>query len=845
MAYASKNLPLVEDLVTSITKQPKDNSSFRQLRDNTARGLRDQSAARTDQFDVWSKLNGLVEKFGILNREDLSDALQARLDKLPSQGSRWQPEILSLLLLLSDKPVEKTKLGDLRRTEPQKEPHSEQLTFDEIIADDPLNEPGLWDDVERGYHSSGDEGHLRSGSETSVSTRATSTAEEDVRIVARSFVKATPQDVATTDPDWRTKAQEAWGRNTVSEVYAIRESLLMLRGLPTSLYHFSHSAGFTINGHRCLSTATQRTTMDALEQCASLANSLLPLRSWLDSSRVVPYLQAIQSTTATMLSNLDLSITKYERRYITPNDVVTASIIELLDYTRATSRALVMVSDAIRSCLEQGSNLPFTLIDCFYENACTAQSTGDDEIFDAFGRLAWVGLKTYLQDVESWVDRGELPIMSREFFARQAHDGCEASNLYNGRFVIVELPNGSPSAPQIFAPFIGKAFAMGKSRAFLSALGWQFEELLPGTQTRTLLSFDSVAQELKEFPLLPLSQLIGQALDGWFGSAEQDSTIVLRCQLLDNKGLFHSLDIFEFVCCSRDGVLFQIFADNLFDRIDRSPSGWQDPYMLTELAQETLGSHGSVDAAGIRVRIPSTSNDQQVDRVNGSPLQCVRMEVEIPWHIQNITREATPESHSKAFILLLQLYGAKRVLRRDILDFRSGKSYRAGIILRQRLTWLVNTLSFHCASVIHTLGLEVREQLRTAADIDAIAAVYSTYKRRLELNLLIDFAYMPIRGAMISLLNLCVDFRSTQEDVTTSKANAKEPSNTSLGRLTRKDTAPEIFTSLPLSTEPFREMRSQYTKLSSFLVAGIRSVSRASGERMLEELAEKLEWAPT
>jgi hypothetical protein len=37
-------------------------------------------------------------------------------------------------------------------------------------------------------------------------------------------------------------------------------------------------------------------------------------------------------------------------------------------------------------------------------------------------------------------------------------------------------------------------------------------------------------------------------------------------------------------------------------------------------------------------------------------------------------------------------------------------------------------------------------------------------------------------------------------------------------------------------------MRTEFDKSLSFILAGVRTIGRASGSKMLEELAERLEW---
>jgi len=61
------------------------------------------------------------------------------------------PEVLHLLLELSDEPLNKTRLSDLDALVPPSPP--KELTWEDIIAEDPL-EGEIWDDVDFGAESS-------------------------------------------------------------------------------------------------------------------------------------------------------------------------------------------------------------------------------------------------------------------------------------------------------------------------------------------------------------------------------------------------------------------------------------------------------------------------------------------------------------------------------------------------------------------------------------------------------------------------------------------------------------------------------------------------------------------
>lgn len=93
----------------------------------------------------------LEEKFRVYNRDDLADALRSRLAELPSLTSGFNPEILSLFLSLSDRPLQNSEISDLELLVKPDAP--KELTWEDIIADDPM-EGEIWKDVDFGAESS-------------------------------------------------------------------------------------------------------------------------------------------------------------------------------------------------------------------------------------------------------------------------------------------------------------------------------------------------------------------------------------------------------------------------------------------------------------------------------------------------------------------------------------------------------------------------------------------------------------------------------------------------------------------------------------------------------------------
>lgn len=152
----------------------------------------------------------LEEKFRILNGEALAAALQTRIAELKAltdigSSTNSVPEVIHLLLDLSNEPLKNTHLADLERLLPPSPP--KQLTWADIIADDPL-EGEIWDDVDFAAESS----DVWSGDETAVlpiRERLRRVGEEfDSRSNAKRRKKWRENDESDGEEEYRTSGAE-------------------------------------------------------------------------------------------------------------------------------------------------------------------------------------------------------------------------------------------------------------------------------------------------------------------------------------------------------------------------------------------------------------------------------------------------------------------------------------------------------------------------------------------------------------------------------------------------------------------------------------------------------------
>ncbi|KXT11049.1 hypothetical protein AC579_1975 [Pseudocercospora musae] len=816
MAHAARLDKLAQSLVTAVAGQTPDDSSFKSLRDHTLKCLKDQSHARTNQFAVNASLEGLTEKLEILGRDDLAEALQSRLEELPAK-SRWMPEVLALLLDLSDRPAEKTALADVD-TLNKSDSRDAQLTWQEIIADDPLDEADIWDDVEAAYHSSGDE--LGSGpddddTQPTISTAASSSGSEDSGALARLHLTQPDSEplanIQASRDVWRARSPSHKGRS-LSELQLVRETLTMLRGYPTDLFIVAAATGrVTLPSRIRMASTSNDATMGVLLRCTKLGSSLNFLRNWTKSAQPAMHIRTMQATISDLLGALSSSLGEIEQRYITPKAATVISITDVAVVAESAARGLAQLASIIQVfSLLDGRTSQLSLLDSLYDQACSAQMSDDILLFEVLATVFLDGLKTYLRSIATWIMTGTLSTSAQGIpLVKEANAHCELAELWHNRYIMNATRDGSPFAPRCVHFAANQIFCLGKARSFLRCLD---QTVGHGLETFDLRSsppnFDGIVAELRSGSLKSFSQCLDTSLQSWLESISTDCTPLLRFKLWNEHGLKQMMLAIPYVFFSKDGTAFEAFADTMVERVtnNEQQGPLSDQFLLSEVAQTAFSNVVQVNDQCIHVRI----SDELAASSRGSvvrELAAFELEYTFAWPLQNVTRCRTSFPHSRAFAFLLQIYLASSLLGKSFLDLRSVPRSSNFIPLRQRLISFTGILSSYVTATSHGIHDRAQQHLEAALDIDGMVGVWANYSKSLETSLLLSTRLEPVRDAITGMLEL--------------------------SELLARTCSPDSIVVL----------QDQFEKSLNFLIAGIRSVSRAGGESALETLAERLEWS--
>lgn len=890
-----------------LTPQQDNPRRFRKTRDAVLRGLRAQQWQRVNQFDVQDSYEGLVEKFIVLDREDLAEALENRLRELIKHTTRWTPDILAMFLSLSDRPVEKANVEDLEKIKPP-EPQAE-LTWADIIAEDPLDEEGIWDDIDYAAESSDDEPapKQRKRAITRDVTPASSVVDEDEFTAAAEACIVSPDPTALEEIGdaqfWRQEHKRdsfmPKPETHITELQAARETLFMLLGLPTSLFNLNKDMKrMEFSKRYAMSHVMIPTWQDQLQTLAIIGTTLLQLRSWVKMEPSIALLQTFRATVIDEVRAFDKFIAQLQDCCLGSTHQVTVSLIEVATRVQSRANALLCLRKLIAEASQSSQRSPFVLLEGLYEEINMVQMAGDADLFPCLTRIFFQCLQTYLKPIRRWMEEGELGVNDQVFFVGLADKSSEAASLWHDQYTLRRNATGRLHAPNFLHFAAKKIFNSGKSVVFLKELGQYDSETSAETEPR--LDFESVCDagifDSSSIPLAPFSELFSLAFEDWIRSKYTFASSILRERLFSGYGLWESIDAMEFVYLSKDGSLMQAFADTVFEKLDRGRSGWNDRYVMSEIARSIYSTVPSVQADKLAVRTIAVK-DKGTSPRSVKALSTIAVDYFLPWHIVNVIQRKSSTTYQRVFVFLLQIYRARYVLRTmplwrsTIAKPQHGRSPSDGThlqyYLRHRLLWLADILhSYLTETVIAASTAHLRKEMAAAADIDIMAAVHAEHVKSLEERSLLSSRLSPIHDALVELLDLCVQFSDLTGDETggsefKSSTGSGDGNRRKSGGRKRPENKNRRVSGLQVALaevsdssededdadggedgdgaaerkkgrararsrgamqQKLGRMKETFEQHFGFVVAGLRGVSRAGGERCWEILAERLEW---
>ncbi|KAB8303642.1 hypothetical protein EYC80_005036 [Monilinia laxa] len=827
MAHIVKLGALTDELVTLITSfsPQSDSARFNTCRETAFRALRHSNYNRTNQFDIEDRLEGLDEKFRVYNEDILADALKERLQKLPQLKLKWTSEILHLLLELSNKPVSTSRVEDLeliKVVDPEIQP---PLKWRDLVAEDPLlREKSIWRNVDFGADSSDDDVLGDDQSELSDLTGSTGESSLDDDSVRR------PQNfiVNTLEEETLQKLRKAqfWQklpsvngvqlktvRKPITELQAVREILFMFNGTLSSLFESGSNDVRIVRPSK--SYSLKHLTAEGydmlMEQFGTQGSAVSILRAWVKQFQKVPLLQVLQGSISQRLMDLDTKLSNIQSRFIAPTKDVAVSLLSLQNEVAGFTKPLNRLADIIQRVEHDPYAHAFRYLEFLYDETCTSQMAGDDDMYAFMGNIFFQCFQIYLRPIRSWMEEGELSSGDNVFFVSEVIGNTDPASIWQSRFKLRQTQSGVLHAPSFLQTAAERIFNTGKSVVVLKQLN-QFESVRLKRKIEPKLDFDSVCNTTK-FSLAPFSELFDVAFEKWIRSKHHHTSNKLRQTLFDSCGLHNALNALAHVYFIADGISSSSFMTSIFDKLDTLDSSWNDRFPLTELAQ------------GI-------------------------------------------------FTFLFQIRRSSHILSRarlvsDRHNMTSTTDERSLYYsLRTRLLWFYYTLYYYLTSlVLEQRSQKMYQDLREVEDIDAMIRVHTLFAKRITDECLLGSKLELIHKTIIKILDLGIKLEDAQaanalvnkeameqqQEImdlslasldlpTPRKANSFSRSmRMSMAKQKDEDSEDEMEVDLSIlspgmenrNEEPYvrklESMKGEFDRLVRFVGSGLRGVARASG----------------
>ncbi|KAJ5649309.1 uncharacterized protein N7484_003032 [Penicillium longicatenatum] len=863
---------LTDELIAAVVKFPadqKESTRVLNLKRRVQGSLRPSGHSLTDQFAVARQLEGLQEKFQVVNRDELAEALRERLVELEGYRSSWTPEILSLLLQLSDRPATLSKLDNLSK--PIQVPEEESLSLYEKGLGGAFGEEDIWEQVDFTADSSDDELASLSSEESRprAPPRTPSFSEQDYVIPDEIFVSGEDKELIATIEKvqfWRPEnyhhvtQRDQNPSRVITELQLARETIFMLQGLPTSIF-WRLDDDVEMDHSYILAHSSRKALSSLLHSFTEIGAKIDAVRRFTHIPQTIPYMQTFSRCLEERLLEFDSLLSQTQCRYLSPGS--TVSLLQLLDDVRLRSHHLLVLADLITR-LKQDHIQPMRCLDLLYDSVCMQEAVGDENATKRLSALFFSCFKTYTRSIQLWMETGQVDPLDTAFFVRVNRENRDLRNLWHDWHVLDEGLNRQ-NIPQFLEPAVNRVFTTGKSMVFLRHLNALPERPESFETPETL--FDHHKFSEPSLISLPFSALVESTFDKLVDANHSISAGILRAELDEQCGLWSSLDALEHVYLGKDLSILGTIDTKIFELMDRSRA-WDDKFLLTEVTRTAFSVMPEIDLSRLIVRSDGSSHHDQNRSVH--ILESVSIDYVLPWPIANIITQDAIQSYQSIARFLMQIRRAKYALvRQRVRDARVPTDESAQTLvhgLHHHLLWFLDILYSHLTYfVISTANQSLRSTLSNTEDVDAMIAAHQSYMSSLESQCLLSENLAPIHELIITLLDLCIHFADLQAVHAHAIAASEDGMSDSrfIPSKSRRNGIDNSFDSdsdededdgldhEQTMTISFREspyelqmqnLKLQFDHLVGFVADGLKGIARADGLPSWNILAERLEW---
>ncbi|KAF7546447.1 hypothetical protein G7Z17_g8428 [Cylindrodendrum hubeiense] len=866
MAFAARQGALAGELVEAVTLTSTQTrpDKFNAYREAAFRGLKSHPYLRTNQFDVENNLDGLEERFRVNLREELADALHERRTLLQETPSKWHPEILFLLLELSNQPTYNSRLSDLDLPKSSGDTE-EQLRWEDIAREDGWDQDdAIWKTIK--YSDSSDDDDAYAEESRSESGASTASSEAPIGRTAEDLIihpEDTPQlNLIQQAQEWRTEKppKDASGhmrKVPVTEFHIAREVLFMLQGLDTTVFGSDGSADPAFQ-----MTHTAWDTHKALISYFSEAGRRLSvLRKFVSQPQRVSHLQAFHDSVASRLHEFDKVVTRVQAPLVAPKDDVVVSLLRVKAELTAGLEPLYALSGIVARMQDRSHSGAFRYLELLFEEASLAQLAGKLAIYEFLARIFVECFNVYLRPIRLWMDEGKLLPGDKIFFASEAPTQVPLSKTWNNQYRLRRTTDGKLHAPKFLQPAAGKIFNTGKNIVVLKKLGRFGSARSKWSVDEPPLDYEAICPA--GFELAPFRDLFDAAFDQWIQSKYNTTSTTLRNALFENCGLCSALDAMGHLYFMSDGSATELFSRNLFGKLDTLVPSWHNRYGLTSTAQEAFAS--LIESTRLSVTVSPEGSRVPVLAARDSiraAIPAIMFSYRLSWPVQMILSENSISQYQSIFTLLLQLRRALYVLQKQkILDsyWTDDDNWDERSLyysMRTRLLWFSTSLQTYLVTlVLAPNSSKMRQELQDAHDVDAMIAIHATSMKRVTDEACLGSRLTPIRECFLDILDLAIKLEQAQTSHDKEAEELRELSRLSVMSSPAPPGTPKPRTpkyvrdsdeesdeendeeKKPNRAKPgkpyttvLREIRFDFERHLRFICEGLRSVARATSD---------------
>ncbi|KAK2603711.1 hypothetical protein QQS21_004087 [Conoideocrella luteorostrata] len=821
MAFASRLGNLTRELVEvlsppSTRTQP---SKHDKLSSTVLRSLKSHTFLQTNHFEVGKALEGLDERFRVNDRDDLADALRERLNSLRANPSKWHPEILHLLLELSDQPTFKADLRNLALLTAEETATTSTLRWEDIAKEDGWDEDDtLWKFVDYSDESE-DEIFERNSTDESETTSVIGDAEREAQITASYVVR--PDDLSSFEQvraaqRWRDQTlSEESSRQTkkiaVSEIQVVRDVLFMLQGLDCTLFK---QDGVAVPSFQ-LEHMEWEPFKAMMQSFTDFGAHLRTLRSFVGERQDVPHLQAFQDCISGRLRQLDFNISDLQRRLAAPITDIVLSLVRLKTELKPWLEPLYALADIVSAIDAEPEPTPFRYLELVFDETCLAQLSGKSELYGFLARIFAECFRVYLRPIRLWMDEGKLLSASDLFFVAETSSDSPLWKTWQDRYNLRRNHDGTLHAPAFLRTAVGSIYNAGKNVVVLKLLGKHDAAVSQRQKAEPPLDYDTICPSGQD--LVPFSELFDTAFDRWIQSKYRATSTTLKDCLFEDWALFSTLDTLHNIYLMSDGSIAATFSETLFTKLDELRTDWSDRRALTAAAQD---SFVSVMADPSRLTVHVESALQHLPPIQSrnsvtTVLSRINVDYRLPWPLQMVLTDDSLENYQSLFTFLLQFKRATHALHKPkILDnyWTDHDNWNAVAIFysaRNKLLWFCTTIqTYLTALVLRPLDTQLRLDLVSACDMDELIAAHHKALKAMVDQACLGSRLKPIQDCILDVLDLALKLERIQSGVADTEEDDLNASY----------------------EERLGEIKKNVDRQVRFIWGGLRSVARATSD---------------